>query len=226
MKNYLRFVTIFRSTTLFSLVVTLLLTACENTEESKPSHFPTLSKIVGAWEADGYRWDLEGNGLCYLMNEAGDDFAYDENGDYIYLSVKSYCEQYARDYNADPANTIKGTPEDFATHDYEGTSCFTNINVTEREITIWSGQHGNIVVLCVKGTYVYDRQSGIMTVQNVAIADETTTLKIQIWESAGHMHFRYSDMDMYGTPNYDKTKNYTVIGPMIFYCKPGTPYRD
>lgn len=55
----------------------------------------------------------------------------------------------------DEPNTMKGTPEDFANHNYEGTYMFTNINVTEDYITIYGGQDlgeaGRMSILCVDG---------------------------------------------------------------------------
>lgn len=189
------------------------------------------SDIVGAWDAEGYRWDLdEGRSICYEMTEDGTDFAFDDEGNYITIpSIREYCEQYARDYNADEANTVKGTPEDFANHNYEGTYMFTNINVTEDHITIYGGQDlgeaGRMSILCVDGKYTFDEETATLTVEDVAIVDDPRTLKVNVFKDEdGLMNFRYADYDMYTTPNYAGTKTYYVYAPMIFYCKPGKPY--
>lgn len=164
------------------------------------------------------------------MTDDGQDFATDDNGDYITLpSIRAYCEQYADDYNADPKNTIKGTPEDFANHQYEGSYLFTNINITEDKVIIYSGQKiedaGTLAILCVSGTYTYDKTTCTFTVEDLAIENDPRTLAINVTkDEEGRINFRYSDFDMYTTPSYDKTKTYYVFAPMIYYCQPGEAY--
>ena len=203
------------------------------TEEITPDE-PTeieLSEILGAWEAEGDRWDLdEGVSRCYQMTDDGNDFAMDDDGNYLVLaSIREYCEQYANDYNADPNNSIKGTPEDFANHSYADSYMFTNINITENNITIYSGQRiengGTLAILCVSGSYTYDQETGTFTVEDKAIESDPRTLTINVFkDDQNRMNFRYSDYDMYLTPSYDKTKKYYVYAPMIYYCQPGSAY--
>lgn len=213
-------------------VAAAALSACSDDNEAPAPELtiPAQSEMIGGWEAEGYRWDLDrGKSACYLMTDDGKDFAYDEQGNYITVTVREYCEQYAEDYNADPKNEIKGTPENFADHAYEGSYLFTNLNVTDTHITIYSGQRipgaGIMAVLSVSGQYVYDPATGSMTVDDVAVKDEPRTLLIEVTKSKdGRMNFRYSDYDLYLTPTYDQTKSYYVYAPMIFYCVPGEPY--
>jgi len=196
----------------------------------KENTIPELSDIIGAWEAEGYRWDLDnGKSTCYLLTEDGYDFELDEDGNYITITIREYCEQYAKDYNADPANEIKGTPEDFANHHFEGTYMFSNISVTDDEVVIYMGQRivgqATIAVLCVQGSYTYDRQTGILIVDDVAIEDDPRSLEINVWMGRdGRMNFRYSDFDMFPTPTYDRSRSYYAYVPMIFYCMPGEAY--
>ena len=164
------------------------------------------------------------------MTDDGQDFATDALGNYITLpSIRAYCEQYANDYNADPENEIKGTPEDFANHEYEGSYLFTNINITEDKIVIYSGQQipeqGTLAILCVSGAYTYDKTTGTFTVEDLAIESDPRTLAINVTKDEnGRMNFRYSDYDMYTTPSYDRTKTYYVYAPMIFFCHRGSAY--
>lgn len=213
-------------------VAAATLSACSDDYEAPAPEFtiPAQNEFIGGWEAEGYRWDLDrGKSACYLMNEAGDDYVFDENGNYITVTVREYCEQYAQDYNADPKNEIKGTPENFADHGYEGTYLFTNFNITDTHITIYLGQRipgvGDMSVPTVKGDYTYDPQTGIMTVNDIANSIDHRTLLIDVTKSKdGRMNFRYSDYDLYLTPTYDQTKSYYVYAPTIFYCVPGEPY--
>lgn len=213
--------------TVFMLCAAVSCDPVENEGEEKIR----LEDLIGAWEADGYRWDLdEGASRCYQMDDEGQDFAYDEQGNLIYLSsIREYCEQYAADYNADPNNTVKGTAEDFANHDYSGTYLFTNINVTETEVIVWMGQSipnaGTFAAKAVSGEYVYDEETATFTVDDLAIPDDPRSLKINVFkDSEGRMNFRWSDYDMYTTPTYDGKKTYYVYAPMIFYCRPGEAY--
>lgn len=203
----------------------------ETPEEPEIPDRIDLSELIGAWEAEGYRWDLdEGRSICYQMTDDGQDFATDDEGNYITLpSIRAYCEQYANDYNADPKNETKGTPEDFANHEYEGSYLFTNINITEDKIVIYSGQQipeqGTLAILCVSGAYTYDKTTGTFTVEDLAIESDPRTLAINVTkDETGRMNFRYSDYDMYTTPSYDRTKTYYVYAPMIFFCHRGSAY--
>lgn len=218
------------------LLSLLLAVSCNDGNDTpgpneKPQETIELHELLGAWEAEGYHWDLdEGRSVCYRMTDDGQDFALNENGDYVVIpSIRDYCEQYAADYNADPANDIEGTPEDFADHPYEDTGLFTNIVITEEKAVVYSGQRiegaGTIAILCVTGSYSYDKAAGQLTVADVAIESDPRTLAIDVSrDEEGRTNFRYSDFDMYTTPSYDRTKTYYVYAPMIYYCRPGEPY--
>lgn len=187
-----------------------------------------LKDLLGAWKAEGYRWDLkEGTSKCYLMTEDGGDFQLDENGDYITITIGEYCEQYAKDFNADAANEVKGTAEDFAKHDFAGTALFTNIEISEDEVVVYTGQgneSGVMTITVVKGTYTYDPKTSIMTVNNVAIPSDPVETKINVFkDEKGRMNFRYTDFDIFTAYSYDLTKDYWVYAPMIYYCVPGEP---
>ena len=164
------------------------------------------------------------------MTDDGQDFATDDLGNYITLpSIRAYCEQYANDYNADPENEIKGTPEDFANHEYEGSYLFTNINITEDKIVIYSGQQipeqHSLLKISVLSFSSVTFTPGTFTVKDLAIESDPRTLAINVTKDEnGRMNFRYSDYDMYTTPSYDRTKTYYVYAPMIFFCHRGSAY--
>lgn len=96
-------------------------------------------------------------------------------------------------------------------------------------MVVYSGQRiegaGTIAILCVTGSYSYDKAAGQLTVADVAIESDPRTLAIDVSrDEEGRTNFRYSDFDMYTTPSYDRTKTYYVYAPMIYYCRPGEPY--
>lgn len=223
---------------LYSFAVSALLlfgTACssdDNTSEEEiqePVALLTHEEVIGVWEAQGYRWDIEeGKSSCYLMTADGDDFQYDENGEYITISIREYCEQYAEDYNRDPNNEVKGTPEDFANHDFSDTYMFSNIEVTEDEVVIYVGQdipdQGTLNILAVKGEYTFDEENAILIVNNVAIESSPEELEIKVFkDDEDRINFRYTDFDIYTAYSYDKSESYWVYAPMIYYCVEGEP---
>jgi len=192
----------------------------------------TQEDIIGEWEAEGYRWDLEeGSSTCYLMTEDGEDFQYDENGDYITITINEYVQQYAEDYNADPENEMEGTPEDFANHEYAGTYSFTTFEVTEDEITVYAGQdisgEGTLSVLTIQGEYEFDEETATLTVQDVAIASDPREIEIEVFkDEENRVNFRYTDFDIFTTDSYDQTQSYWVYAPMIYYTIPGEAYES
>ncbi len=213
--------------------VLLLGVSCSSDDDAstvEPETKLTIDDIIGEWEAEGYRWELEeGESTCYLMTEDGNDFQYDENGDYISITIGEYCEQYAEDYNADPDNEIEGTAEDFAIHEYEGTYLFTTFEVTEEEITIYTGQsipeEGTLAVLTVQGEYQYDEETETLTVQDVAIESDPREIEIKVFkDDENRLNFNYTDFDIITAYSYDETESYWVYAPMTFFTVPGEAY--
>lgn len=209
--------------------------ACSSDDDGIKGEEPvldlTVEDIIGEWEAEGYRWDLQnGSSSCYLMTEDGSDFQYDENGDYITITINEYVEQYAADYNADPANEVEGTPEDFAQHDFEDTYLFATFEVTEDEITVYMGQqidgHGTLSVLTLQGEYVFNEEDQVLIVQDVAIESDPREIKINVFkDDQNRLNFRYTDFDIYTAYSYDQTESYWVYAPMIYYTVPGKAYQ-
>lgn len=197
---------------------------------------PTLAEITGGWEADSRRWDISDGkgGICYLMNEAGNDYAFDENGDYITITLLEYLQQYAADYNADENNTIKGTPEDFAYQPYENSYMFSNFGIDATKIKVYHGQRiadaGTMSIECVNGTYTYDPITGLMTIEDVSIVTDPRTVKMKVWketyaDQTSRICYQYSDYDIFVNKSYDKKIIYDTYASTIYYTESAEPFK-
>ena len=68
-------------------------------------NLPSAQELQQTWEAAGSIFDLNSNGVCYQLDYNSDDgFAHIPNGDYVTISIREYCEQFAKDWNADSNN--------------------------------------------------------------------------------------------------------------------------
>lgn len=183
---------------------------------------PAADEILGEWNVLGDRWDLDyGESKCYLMDDNSEDgYAHDENGDYITITIREFCEQYAADYNADPSNEVDGTPEDFADKLYENLGLVGTFVVDKEKVTFEWGLGVGFSVVMVDGEYEYDPVKGCMTVNDLAIASDPRELQIDVFvDEEGHMCFRYPEFYITGMTSYDQTKEYWIYAPTIFYCE-------
>lgn len=185
--------------------------------------YPAAEDIAGTWNVIGDRWDLdEGKSACYLMDDESEDgFARDENGDYITITVREYCEEYAKDYNADPKNEIKGTPEDFAEKIYEMLGLSGTFTVTDKHIKFDWGLDVGFYSTYIDGDYTYDPGTGIMTVDDRAIPSSPRELPVNVFtDEEGRMNFRFSEYYIVGMTSYDGSREYWIYAPTIFFCEP------
>lgn len=195
------------------------------TEES----IPTADEIIGVWGAIADRMELDyGKSSLYQMTEDGQDYALDQDGNYIIITIEEYVSKWCEDYNADPLNNgYIAKPEDVVFNEYredQGMISFGTFNITADEITFNQGVQGAYFfdLLQIKGTYKYDAEKGTMNVHNVAIADYPAELAVHVRKDAkGNMTFTYTDMYMYSLRTYDQAVQYTAFTPVSYICIKG-----
>lgn len=188
----------------------------------EPSEPIDIDDLIGEWNVVGDRWDLEnGVSACYLMDDDSEDgYAHDSEGNLITITVKEYCQSYADDYNADPANEIKGTAEDFADKLYSDYGLSGTFEVTEERITFTWGLDVGFSALYVDGSYTYDAENGCMTVMDEAIPSDLRELQIDVFnDEEGRMCFRYPEYYISTMYDYDQTQAWWIYAPVIFYCE-------
>lgn len=78
-------------------MVTLVLFSCSFSHAADV--IPTADIFQNSWFTTHTVLDIENpNGVCYLLDYNNPDgFAHDEDGNYITISVRDYCEQFAND---------------------------------------------------------------------------------------------------------------------------------
>lgn len=182
---------------------------------------PTADDIKGVWTVVGDRWDLDSDSICYLMDDDSEDgFARDEDGNYITVTIREYCQQYADDYNADPANEMEGTAEDFAYKVYDDLGLAGTITVDGGNILFDWGLAAGFSATMVDGTYEYNAVKGYMTVDDRANASDPRMLQVDVFEDEnGMMCFSYPEYYIVGVSSYDKTREYWVYATTVFYCE-------
>lgn len=186
---------------------------------------PKKSDFIGRWNVIAEKWNLDGRSWCYQMDDDSDDgYAHDENGNYIIISVKQYCEEYAAAWNADPDNASSGytaTAEDMAYRLYsdiemKGTFTFTNDSVNFD----WGLTNG-FTVNMMKGKYTYDETTCVAKINDTAIEDDPRDVSMNIaFAEDGMMSFEYTEFHLYTFSSYDGMKEYWINAPIIFYCEP------
>ena len=179
-------------------------------------------EIIGIWNVVGDRWDLDdGTSLCYQMDDESEDgYAHDEDGNYITITIREFCEQYAEGYNADPANPVDGTPEDFADKLYEDLGLSGTFEVSEDHITFTWGLSVGFSAIMVDGPYEYNAAGGYMTVTDNAIQSDPRNLQIDVFQDEdGRMCFKYPEFYIISMCNYDQSKEYWIYAPTVFYCE-------
>lgn len=97
----------------------------------------------------------------------------DENGNYVYLTMGDWAQDYIDKYNADNPGA-SATVDDVMAFDFTdnsgGYENYMYIKTdTETGMECWSGsktEYGNVAVLDIKGNYTYDETTGIMVVND------------------------------------------------------------
>lgn len=186
---------------------------------------PKQADFIGKWNVVAEKWNLDGKSWCYQMDDDSDDgYAHDENGNYIIISVKQYCEEYAAAWNADPDNASSGytaTAEDMAYRLYsdiemKGTFTFTNDSVNFD----WGLTNG-FTVNMMNGKYTYDETTCVAKINDTAVEDDPRDLSMNIaFAEDGMMSFEYTEFHLYTFSSYDGTKEYWINAPLVFYCEP------
>lgn len=195
------------------------------TEENNPA----ADEIIGIWGAVADKFELDyGKSALYQMTEDGSDYAFDEDGNYITVTIEEYINKWCEDYNSDPQNEgYIAKPEDLVFNEYElnqGVISFGTFNVTADEITFNQGMKGTYYfdLLQIKGTYRYDSEKGTLNVHNVAIKDDPAELAVHVRkDDEGNMTFTYTDMYLYALRTYDQTVEYTAFTPVSYICRKG-----
>lgn len=178
----------------------------------------TQSDLVGTWQAVGDRWNLDAVSACYLMD--GDGFAFDDDGNYVTITVREYCQQYADDWNtANPDSEIKATAEIMAEKLYEDMGVRATMTVTEDSVTFEWG-HQYVLVTFVKGAYNYDVANGVMQVDDRAVTDDPRNLKIKVFtDEQGYRCFEWPEFYLFNMTSFDGSKEYWIYASTIFFCE-------
>lgn len=190
---------------------------------------PSASEIRGVWGALADKFELNyGKSALYQMTEDGNDFALDENGDYITVTIEEYVNEWCESYNSDPANEgFEAHPEDVVVTEYieqDGIINFGTFEVTESHIVFNQGIAGasTISVTSIDGDYEYDETSGVMHVRNLAIADDPVDLDVRVRKNEnGGLTFTYTDFYMYTVVTYDGSTEYWPYTPVSYICQEG-----
>ncbi|MDE5637101.1 MAG: hypothetical protein K2I43_03650, partial [Alistipes sp.] len=192
--------------------------------EPKGPRIPTLDELVGVWNSGMCKFDLDKKGWAYELDleysaPYYDGFAHDENGDYVRITVQEYCEQYAADYNADPANTDKLTAEEAGTREFSEL-LVSRITVDAGRFMFEQGNKAGIVTL-IDGTSVYDETTGVFTITRDSGYDAGEVIEVSVFEDAdGVMTFTVnSEWYSFYTATYDDSKRYWVFCTIYYFSE-------
>lgn len=178
---------------------------------------PTAKDFQNTWSTTHTVFDIENpKGVCYLLDYNNPDgFAHDEDGNYVYTSVKEYCEQFAKDWNANPANE-KITAEEAADRTVTG-KYFIRLAITEDNFLMTYG-YGDFSVTLVDGSYTYDAEKGIITVDdNVESTKKNFTLTYDE-ETKELVLLNFTEWFPLDIMSYDQEKSYYIMAPTYYYC--------
>ena len=178
---------------------------------------PTAKDFQNTWSTTHTVFDIENpKGVCYLLDYNNPDgFAHDEDGNYVYTSVKEYCEQFAKDWNANPANE-KITAEEAADRTVTG-KYFIRFAITEDNFLMTYG-YGDFSVTLVDGSYTYDAEKGIITVDdNVESTKKNFTLTYDE-ETKELVLLNFTEWFPLDIMSYDQEKSYYIMAPTYYYC--------
>ena len=179
--------------------------------------YPSAKGLQQTWSVNTTDFDIENNqAVCYLLDSSSSDgFAHEEDSSYVFMSVKQYCEQFAKDWNADPNNpqiTAKEAAERTVTGDY-----FVRFTITEDQFLMTYG-YLQYTVTEVDGKYTYDEETGTITVDD-EIEQKKKEFKVYIDKDKNELVF-YNFTEWYPLPmmSYDQTKDYYIVAPTYYYC--------
>lgn len=193
------------------------------TEPKKP-RIPALDELVGIWNSGMCQFDLELKGWAYELDleysaPYYDGFAHDENGDYVRITVQEYCEQYSADYNADPNNTDKLTPEEAGTREFSE-QLISRFTITPDHFLFEQGNRAGIVTL-ITGSFVYDQTTGVFTITRDSSYDEGEVIEVSVFEDVdGVMTFVVnSEWYSFYTATYDDSTRYWVFCTIYYFSE-------
>lgn len=189
-----------------------------NAVSAVAANLPTAKELVKTWSTTRTVFNLTNNkSICYLLDyDSPDGFAHDDDGKYISMSVKEYCEQFANDWNADSANEQKITTEEAADRTVTGND-FVNFVITDNRFTMKYG-YGPYYSTNVDGTYTYDEETGIITV-NDEIEKKAKQFIVSIdQETNAVVFYNFTEWYPLSIMSYDQTKDYFIFAPTYYYC--------
>lgn len=199
----------------------LIFVACfalANATAAVATNLPTAKELVKTWSTTRTVFDLTNDkSICYLLDYSSPDgFARDDSGNYIYMSVKEYCEQFANDWNADSSNEQKITTEEAADRTVTGDD-FVNFIITDDRFTMRYG-YGPYYSTNVDGTYTYNEETGIITV-NDEVEKKTKQFTVSIdQETKAVTFYNFTEWYPLAIMSYDQTKDYFIFAPTYYYC--------
>lgn len=180
----------------------------------------TAKELVRTWTTTRTVFDINySKAVCYLLDynsEWGDGFAHNEDGSYVTMSVKDYCEQFAKDWNADENNTQKITAEEAADRTVTG-SDFVKFEIDGNRFVMRYGYAG-YEVTDVSGAYTYDEETGVITVDD-EIESEKKKFTVSVDpETDAVVFLNATEWYPLSIMSYDQTKDYFVFAPTYYYC--------
>jgi len=179
-----------------------------------------LDELIGVWNSNLCKFDLDSPGWAYELDLTSDDgFAHDENGDYIRMTVREYCEQYAADYNADPANTEQLTVEEAGMRSWDD-NLISRITVDADHFLFEQGTTIGIVTQ-ITGSFEYDSKTGVFTITRDSMSDAGEVVEVSVFEDVdGVMTFVVkSEWFPFHTATYDDTTEYWLFCPTYYYSE-------
>lgn len=207
-----------KSLFLFLLLCAATIVSCDDEDNAIPQAIlPDAEGLQQVWSAAGSVFDLDGDGACYLLDDTSDDgFAHTPDGDYISISVREYCEQFAADWNADPKNADNPiTAEEAADRRFVG--LFTRFNISADLFVMEQGAENGYSATLIQGSYTYNENTGVITVEDT-IDSATKELVVSV-DKEGTVNFLCStEWYAFDTSSYDKTRTYWIKAPTRYYC--------
>ena len=177
---------------------------------------PNAIELQKTWEAQGSIFDIDSKGVCYQLDyNSYDGFAHTDNGDYVTIPIREYCEEFAKDWNADSKNDRKITAEEAADREFDG--LFTRFIIDENTLEMHQGTKYGDDVEMINGTYTYDEKTGIIKVQDTIDCTEKTIV-VSI-DNKDRVNFLInSEWYTFSTSSYDNSIDYWIFCPTFYYC--------
>lgn len=199
------------------LAATVIVSSATNTFAAK---LLTAKELVRTWTTTRTVFDINNSkAVCYLLDYDsawGDGFAHNDDGSYVSMSVKDYCEQFAKDWNADENNTQKITTEEAADRTVTGDD-FVKFDITDDRFVMKYG-YASYEVKDVNGTYTYDEETGVITVDDeIESKKKTFTVSVDP-ETDAVVFLNATEWYPLQIMSYDQTKDYYIFAPTYYYC--------